>query len=136
VTTGKVKTALLAALGSLSALLGYELGGAPGLAGAGVGILFAAALSSASHLVLCRMQKVDPKLLPFTTMLGVVMSFVFMAAFIAAVAAWRRDLLLSATLTALTLYLAHRFFEAFEVSRAQSARSAPGRAAAARGGER
>lgn len=95
----------------------------------------AGALSAASHLVLRRLQKVDPKLLPFTSLLGVVASFVLMAAFMVGVAVWRREILLTSTLTALSLYLAYRFVEAFEVSRAQSAGSAPESVAAGRGGE-
>lgn len=113
-----MKVALLPVVGALGALVAYALEGRVGLMGALVGIGFGGLLAGAGHLLIQRARAASPRLLPATMLIGVATSFLLMAGFMFLVAALRREILVSSTLTALAVYLIYRFVEAFEVSQA------------------
>ena len=98
-----MKVVVFLALSALAAVLCYELDGGVGLAGATCGIVFALVLCLASHFAVWRVRTVAPRLLPSTMLLGVTASFLLMGVFVQTLATVKREILLTATLTALAL---------------------------------
>lgn len=109
--------ALLVVIGGLSALLGYVLGGPSGLAAAGLGGLFGLGLSALSHVLLASVKAAKGHAIQSRVMLGVIASFGLMIVFMVVVALLWREGLVAASLAAMAVYLAARFFEAFEANR-------------------
>ncbi len=111
---------------SLSALvcllIAYRTAGQRGLAGAGVGIGIGAVLCAVSYLLLVWAQKAKGKAVMAAMLAGSLTSIVLILISILLLAAFWREVVEPAALTAVVVYLAFRFLDVFQVSKSISSK--------------
>jgi hypothetical protein len=130
------RVALFAASGIVAAGLSLAIGGAPALAGAGLGVAMGAVMCGVSAVLMGLARRSRRKNALLGAILGsILLSFALMAVFLVVVAAHRPDLLVPAALSALGVYVTFRHAEALEASRIESTRGKdlPGNPAAGSG---
>ena len=109
---------------SLSALvcllISYNTVGRRGLAGAGIGIGIGAVLCAVSYALLVWARKAKGKAVMAAMLAGSLTSIVLILISILLLAAFWREVVEPAALTAVVVYLAFRFLDVFQVSKSIS----------------
>jgi CHASE2 domain-containing sensor protein len=118
-----IKTIVFFAASGLSALVAHGLEGENGLRGAGLGILIAAVLCGVSLALNLWARRAKGNALLAAMYGSMLASFGLLIAAMILLRKWVPDLLTPAILTALAIYMAFRFTDAFRVAKA------PGRTA-------
>jgi hypothetical protein len=108
------KALVVASVAAVSALAAFGLDGERGLLGAAAGGAIALVLCGTSALFLRWARRASGNAILAAMLGSTLASFVLLAAAIIAVARVRREIVVPAALTALAIYLAYRFSEAFE----------------------
>lgn len=103
---------LLAAVAGVALVLGYVVDGTRGLLGCGLGVLIGTLISIVSHLLWKRVESSEGHAIVSAVMSAVIVSFVLLVAAIFVVHFLWPEIVKPLTLTALVLYLSHRFVEA------------------------
>ena len=109
---------------SVSALLcllfWYKTAGQRGLAGAGIGVGIGVVLCAASYFLLVWARRAKGNAVMAAMLAGTLTSVVLMLISILLVAAFWREVVEPAALTAVVVYLAFRFLDVFQVSKSIS----------------
>jgi hypothetical protein len=109
-----VKALVVASVAVLSALVAFGLQGEKGLIGAAAGCLIALVLCGTSALFTRWARRASGNAILAAMLGSTLASFVLLTVAIVVVARVRREIVVPAALTALAIYLAYRFVEAFE----------------------
>ena len=104
----------------LCLLISHKMAGERGIAGAGIGIGIGAVLCAVSYLLLVWARKAKGKAVMAAMLAGSLTSIVLILISILLVAAFWREVVEPAALTAVVVYLAFRFLDVFQVSKSIS----------------
>lgn len=118
---------------ALSLFLAWRIDGPVGLRGAIVGTLIGGVLAVVGSILLARARTKGGNAFIGAMLAGVLSSFVLMGLSMLILAVWWREIVPSASLTALAVYLAARFAEAFREPHRLTGEARP---AGTRGGSR
>ena len=111
-----IKYSTLAGVSALCVFVAHSLSPATGLHGALIGILIGLVMAGVSHWPFRWARRVSGQAVLAAMLGGVLLSFGIMAAAMLALASLWKPILEPAALTALCVYLVHRFFDAFQAS--------------------
>src|SRR5262245_48533812 len=107
----------------MTPLVSHLAGGAEGLQGGGIGLSVGALMCLVSHFLVGWAKRAQGQAILIAMLGSMLASFGIMITFVVALAYSWKEILTPAALSALALYLAYRFLEAFQAQKL----SAPGK---------